>query len=126
MCLLSGVVGWSADAIDCLATSHLDPDNPLRSRGRLASVCGIEYALQAAALHGALRSGEPQPPGYLAALRITHLTAGRLDDPALGTLTAHARREHGDANGLVYAIRLAGGDGRTLVEGRATIILRRA
>ena len=126
MCLLASVADWSADAITCLATSHLDPGNPLRSRGQLAGVCGIEYALQAAAVHGALRGGEPQPPGYLAALRMGHVAAHRLDDPALGTLAAHARREHGDANGLLYAISLAAEDGRVLLAGRATIILQRA
>ena len=40
-------------------------------------------------------------------------------------LAAHARREHGDATGLLYAIRLDAEDGRTLLEGRATIILTR-
>ena len=125
MCLLDSVAEWSHDTITCLATSHLDPDNPLRSRGRLPPVCGIEYALQASAVHGALRGGEPQPPGYLASLRMTHLTADRLDDPALGTLTAHARCEHGDANGLLYTIELSAADGRSLLHGRATIILQR-
>lgn len=125
MCLLASVAEWSDAAITCLATSHLDPANPLRSQGRLAPVCGIEYALQAAAVHGALRGGEPQPPGYLAALRMTHLTAGRLDDPALGTLAAHAQREHGDATGLLYSIRLLAADGRVLLDGRAAIILQR-
>ncbi len=126
MCLLASVATWSEDAIVCLATSHLDPDNPLRSHDRLPGVCGIEYALQAAAVHGALRGGGPQPPGYLAGLRMAQLTTARLDDPALGTLTAHARREHGDANGLLYAIRLEAADGRVLLDGRATIILQRA
>jgi predicted hotdog family 3-hydroxylacyl-ACP dehydratase len=105
--------------------SHLDPANPLRRNGRLAALCGIEYALQAAALHGALRGGAPQPPGYLAALRMTHLSSARLDDPALGALAAHARREHGDATGLLYAIRLEDEGGRVLLDGRATIILTR-
>ena len=123
MCLLDSVTRWTQDAIECRATSHLDPANPLRRNGRLGALAGIEYALQAAALHGALRGGAPQPPGYLAALRMTHLTTARLDDPALGMLAAHARREHGDATGLLYAIRLAAGDGVTLLEGRATIIL---
>lgn len=126
MCLLDSVAAWSDDAIACLATSHLDAGNPLRRDGRLPAVCGIEYALQAAAVHGALRGGAPQPPGYLASLRIGQITSDRLDDPALGTLTAHARREHGDAAGLLYAIQLAAEDGRILIDGRATIILQRA
>ena len=56
---------------------------------------------------------------------MTRLDPGRLDDAALGTLSAHARREHGDANGLLYEIRLAAADGRTLLAGRAAIILQR-
>lgn len=126
MCLLDSVVEWSADAIACRATSHLDPANPLRRNGRLGAVCGIEYALQAAALHGALRGGAPQPPGWLAALRMTYLTPEPLDDPALGTLLAEARREHGDAAGLLYGITLRAEDGRVLLDGRATIVLRQA
>ncbi len=125
MCLLDAVIAWSDDAIACRATSHLNPDNPLRRHGQLGVLCGAEYGLQAAALHGALRGGAPQPPGYLAALRMTHLAAGRLDDPGLGALIAQARREHGDATGLLYAIRLDAEDGRTLLEARATIILTR-
>ena len=110
----------------CLATSHLDPANPLRRGGVLPGVCGIEYALQAAAVHGALRGGERQPAGYVASLRMVRLSMARLDEPALGTLTAHARREHGDAAGLLYAIRLEAADGRVLLDGRAAIILHRA
>ena len=86
-------------------------------------VCGLEYGLQAGAVHGALRGGEPQPPGYLAAVRIARLAAGRLDDPGFGTLSAHARCEHGDATGLLYTIRLDSEDGRVLLAARATIML---
>ena len=123
MCLLAEIVAWTDDAIQCRATSHLDPANPLRRQGRLAALCGIEYALQAAALHGALRTGAPQPPGYLAALRMNSLTAGPLDDPALGPLDVAARREHGDASGLIYTLSLRDAAGRVLLDGRATIVL---
>ena len=126
MCLLASVTHWSADAIECRATSHLDAANPLRRNGRLSALAGIEYALQAAALHGALRGGAPQPPGYLAALRMSCLAEGAIDDPAIGALAVHARREHGDANGMLYAIRATSQDGRTLLDGRATIILARS
>ena len=68
MCLLDEAVGWSDAKITCRARSHLSPDNPLRRNGGLAGLCGIEYGLQAAALHGAIVAGGPQPAGYLAAL----------------------------------------------------------
>ncbi len=123
MCLLDSVVTWSDEAIVCRATSHLRADNPLRRNGRLAAVCGIEYVLQAAAVHGALRGGGVQPPGYLASLRMQSLAADPIDDPALGALLAEARCEHAGDTGLIYQIALRGEDGRTLLAGRATIIL---
>ena len=123
MCLLHSVLDWSDAAIRCRAVSHLDPANPLRRCGRLQPVCGIEYALQAAAVHGALCAGNKQPAGYLAALRIDTLPEGRWDDPALGTLLVEARREHGSAAGLLYAIAVQAEDGRVLLAGRATIVL---
>ncbi len=123
MCLLGSVAAWTPEAIRCRAISHLDPANPLRRDGRLSAVCGIEYALQAAALHGALLAGAPQPPGYVASLRIATLSAARLDDPALGALIVGAVREHGDANGLIYGITLHAAEGQVLLDGRATIAL---
>ena len=123
MCLLESVIAWSDEAIACRAVSHLSPENPLRRQGRLSAVCGVEYALQAAALHGALRAGAPQPPGYLASLRLSSLAAARLDDPALGALRAEARCEHAGVTGLAYAITLHAEDGRLLLDGRAVIVL---
>ena len=64
MVLLDRVEAWDTDGILCRARSHLDDDNPLRRDGRLAACCGLEYALQAAALHGALiAGGVPQRAG---------------------------------------------------------------
>jgi predicted hotdog family 3-hydroxylacyl-ACP dehydratase len=57
MCLLDDVTAWSVADITCGASSHLSPDNPLRRSGRLGAISGIEYGLQAAALHGALVQG---------------------------------------------------------------------
>ena len=123
MCLLREVVGWDAAGIVCRADSHLHPGNPLRRDGRLSSVCGIEYGLQAAALHGALRCGTAQPPGYLAGLRDVALEVAWLDDAALGTLDVTATLELSDPAGSIYAFCLAGADGRMLVAGRATIVV---
>ena len=70
MVLLDRVEAWDAETVQCRARSHLDPANPLRRAGRLAACCGIEYALQAAAVHGALLAGGvAQAAGYVAALR---------------------------------------------------------
>lgn len=126
MCLLDAVDGWTADAILCTAVSHLDPANPLRSSGRLATLCGAEYGLQAAALHGALLAGgQAQPAGYLAVLRDLEPLAPRLDDPGHGRLRVEARRERQDASGLIYAIAVLAEDGRPLLRARAAVALPR-
>jgi len=54
MCLLDEIIEWSAQHIRCRTATHRAPDNPLRSHDRLGIACGIEYAAQAMALHGAL------------------------------------------------------------------------
>ena len=77
MCLLDRVAAWSAADITCGASSHLSPDNPLRRDGRLGAICGIEYGLQAAALHGASCAGERIQAVWLRAAGAVH------DRPAL-------------------------------------------
>ena len=124
MCLLGQVTSWSAEDIHCVASSHLDPRNPLRSRGRLSMVCGCEYGFQAAALHGALMAnGVCQPPGYLAALRLMHVEQDYLDDPALGELHVLATLHDAAAHGLIYGFSLISEAGVLLLQGRGTISL---
>lgn len=125
MCLLDGVDQWSQEAILCHAHSHLDPANPLRRKGRLSTICGLEYAFQAAAAHGALCSGRPQPPGRVVALRSITIHRPYLDDAATGRLEIEARLEHGDAAGMIYRFLLRTENGDPIAEGRATIVLPR-
>lgn len=125
MCLLDGVRAWSATAIAATAGSHLDLANPLRRGGRLAMVCGCEYAFQAAALHGALLAGTRQPAGRLAGLQLDRIAGARLDDPAFGTLTVEAALELADPGGMIYCFRLADAQGAVLLAGRGTIVLPR-
>lgn len=135
MVLLDRVTAWDAARIECRARSHLDPGNPLRRAGQLSAVCGLEYALQAAALHGALAAGRrPQPAGYVAVLRGAVLGADRLDDPAWGELRVAARLERGEGGGLIYALEVGalevgaleiGSGERMLVAGRAVVALPR-
>jgi predicted hotdog family 3-hydroxylacyl-ACP dehydratase len=123
MCLLDEVVSWTDDAISCRSRSHLAPDNPLRREGKLNAVCGIEYGLQAAALHGALIAKRRQPTGYLAAIRSVEIMVPRLDDPALGFLQATAELQLRETSGLIYGFALHSAAGMPLLRGRATILL---
>src|SRR5262245_51430177 len=90
MCLLDAALDWSATDIACTSLSHLAADTPLRRAGQLPAVCGVEYGLQAAALHGALLSGRRQPQGYLGALRDVEIRVERLDQPSFGALRVTA------------------------------------
>lgn len=129
MCLLDAVVAWDAASVRCTATSHTHADNPLRAQGRLAAICGIEYAAQAMAVHGALLAeaepecGAPQRPrtGYLASVRKLVVQAERLDDIA-APLEVAAERLSGEGATVLYAFVVSAA-GRTLLSGRAAVIL---
>jgi len=135
MCLLDAVLSWDATRIRCTSTTHRKPDNPLRSHGRLGAACGIEYAAQAMAVHGALvaasaplastmaRSvrGSGAAVGYLASVRNVVLHVARLDD-LTDELIAAAERVTGDARTVLYEFSVLGA-ARTLMEGRASIVM---
>ena len=122
MCLLNRVEEWSAERAVCSATSHRDLDNPLRAHGRLAAACGIEYAAQAMAVHGALLAQDAAPrQGYLASVRGAQLHVGRLDDIG-ADLSAEVVRFSGDGNTILYDFSIKA-DGRLLLEGRAAVFM---
>ena len=102
MCLLDRVIDWDQKNIRCTALSHRDLDNPLRERDGLPVWAGIEYAAQAAAVHGALLNPQSGPrPGVLAALRNVN-TACEWLDRIDGELMLSATLMHGDAAGGIY------------------------
>ena len=130
MCLLDEVIEWDAQHIRCLSGSHRLPNHPLRSHGRLGIACGIEYAAQAMAVHGALVGGalaasghavhsRPEA-GFLAGLRNVHLHVLRLDDIE-SDLICDATLVAGDHGSALYEFALWS-EGRRLVGGRATVV----
>lgn len=143
MCLLDSVDAWDDTHIRCTATSHRGVHNPLRSQGRLASVCGIEYAAQAMAVHGALagtRDGAPDVAnaaanvvanaaasaarprvGYLASVRNVEARVARLDTFE-APLTVEAERMGGDGNTVLYVFTVRCGEA-VLLTGRAAVML---
>jgi predicted hotdog family 3-hydroxylacyl-ACP dehydratase len=122
------VSAWDTQQIRCEASSHRDSNNPLRAHGRLGAACGIEYAAQAMAVHGALlaESGAgaaSQGPtlGYLASVRGVTLHVDRLDDLS-DALSIHAERLSGDNTTILYSFTVHAGR-RLLLGGRAAVIL---
>lgn len=122
MVLLDAVVDWDAGMIRCRTRSHRDPGNPLRRGGRVSAVCGMEYGLQAAALHGAMRAGGvAQRAGYVARLREVVLAVEFLEGE--GSLVVEARLEREEAHGMLYSLVVSSVGGRVLVSGLASIAL---
>lgn len=123
MCLLDAVLAWDSGQIHCRASSHRQPDNPLRAAARLGAACGIEYAAQAMAVHGALLApaGAPPRPGYLASVRSVRLAVDRLDDLAQD-LDIVAERLSGDEHNILYHFRVEHA-GDLLLSGRAAVML---
>ena len=133
MCLLDEVIEWDAGHIRCRSSTHRRPDHPLRSQNRLGVACGIEYAAQSMAVHGALASGALAGPsagpdvgfirsevGFLAGLRDVQLHVARLDDLA-GDLIADAELIAGDHGSALYEFALTS-EARPLLSGRATVV----
>jgi predicted hotdog family 3-hydroxylacyl-ACP dehydratase len=135
MCLLDEVLSWDAVRIRCRSSSHRDSDNPLRAHGRLGAACGIEYAAQAMAVHGALiassaplastvsmnvRGSIGASVGYLASVRNVALHVARLDDLE-ADLIATAERITGDGRTVLYEFSVWGAP-QLLLSGRASIV----
>jgi predicted hotdog family 3-hydroxylacyl-ACP dehydratase len=123
MCLLDRVDTWNESSLQCRAHSHRNLDNPLRAHGRLAAACGIEYAAQAMAIHGALLAAEGSPPatGYLTSVRSVELQVSRLDT-LQADLQIAVERLSGDENNVLYQFSLAAA-GQLLLTGRASVVL---
>jgi predicted hotdog family 3-hydroxylacyl-ACP dehydratase len=131
MCLLDEVIAWSAARVSCRSSTHREADNPLRAYGRLGIACGIEYAAQAMAVHGALVAASsaadrgaplsgPPAAGFLAAVRDVRFHSLRLDD-VQGDLICDAARMAGDASTALYEFELRS-EAALLLRGRATVV----
>ncbi|MFI4909502.1 MAG: 3-hydroxylacyl-ACP dehydratase [Steroidobacterales bacterium] len=123
MCLLDEVLSWDTARIRCRATSHRLADNPLRAHGRLGAACGVEYAAQAMAVHGAIMAhmaGAQPRAGLLTSVRNLVLLVSRLDDLE-SDLIALAARLAGDESSTLYEFTVSSG-GHDLLTGRASIV----
>ena len=121
MCLLDRVLEWDAGRIRCAAVNHRDAEHPLREREGLPVWAGIEYAAQAAAVHGALLL-EIQGPraGVLGKLRNVRPGCDWLDRIA-SELVLDASALHHDPSGAIYAFAVRG-DGALLLQGQFTLL----
>jgi predicted hotdog family 3-hydroxylacyl-ACP dehydratase len=107
--------------IECRTQAHLRAGFPLAVDGRVSSLCGIEIAAQAMALHAA--AGDPAhrvQAGRLASVSDIEVLHDRLDDRP-GPLHVEAILEQAGARGSAYRFSVAAG-GDVLVRGRALVM----
>ena len=124
MCLLDRVLDWDEHHIRCAADSHRAADHPLSERGGLPVWAGIEYAAQAAAMHGALLLDTAQPrAGVLGKLARVRPGCEWLDRIA-SSLVVEATLLHRDPAGGIYSFE-AHGDGTLLLQGEFTLMFPR-
>ncbi len=123
MCLLDGVLECDAQRIRCISTTHREQANPMRSGDALLALCGIEYAAQAMAVHGAWDAKFDSKPraGYLAALRDVACHVMRLDDLS-DDLIIDAEKIMGDEARVIYQFTIHAGADK-IMSGRATVVL---
>ncbi len=132
MVLIDEVVHWDERRLVARTASHLSCDNPLRDEQGLHIACGIEYAAQAMALHGALRGrrgsdGQPARPraGLLASVRDVRFLVQRLDEEPTALLVEASLLSSdgaGDSDAAMYEFSLRSTT-RMLLTGRAIVLL---
>lgn len=110
MFLIGDVISFDRNEIACTASSHRDPGNPLRHQGHLPAHALIEYAAQAAGIHGGLLNRELHPDapaqmGYLAVVSNLEWSVPQLDELP-GELAIFARRVAVTPGGRAYRVRV--------------------
>lgn len=122
MCLLDEILEFDPVKLTARSLSHRSAGHPLAAAGHLGIACGIEYAAQAMAAHGALNAPDAGRPaaGFLAALRQVRFFAATLDDIE-GDIICEVTQLAGDAGSALYEFSLSS-SARRLLEGRATVV----
>jgi predicted hotdog family 3-hydroxylacyl-ACP dehydratase len=125
--MLERVVRWDEAQILVATTRHRAADNPLRKQDRLAAVHLVEFAAQAMAIHGGLRTvaaGEVPQAALLVSVRELQLQCDYIDDLS-GELEISANCLLANASGWQYsfAVRHAGA---TIATGRVAAMPAKA
>jgi predicted hotdog family 3-hydroxylacyl-ACP dehydratase len=119
MCLLDAVLQWDTTTIHCSAAAPTAA-HPLAREGRLPAIAAVEYAAQAAAVHGALLDGQAAAREGLLA-KLAEIEFGMpMADEAGGALDVQAELLSRVASGCMYrfAVRNARAE---IVRGRLMV-----
>lgn len=106
MCLLDAVRSWDAKTIVCEAAAPAAA-HPLARAQQVPAVAAVEYAAQAAAVHGSLIDGTDAPrDAMLAKLSEVEFSTAGLDE-AGGLLTVRAELLGRVDSGCMYAFEVS-------------------
>lgn len=106
MCLLDAVQRWDATTIICQAAAPTAA-HPLARAQDVPAIAAIEYAAQAAAVHGSLLDDTDVPrDGMLAKVTDVELSAAGLDK-AGGPITVRAELLGRVASGCMYTFEVS-------------------
>ena len=125
MCLLDSVLHWDATTIVCTASSHTEPQNPLRLREGLETVCGLEYAAQAIGVHICLTASSTNKGlamGYLGGIKHVKFHSPHLHTFSDG-LEIQSEILLGQETSFIYSFIVKAGL-MVLLEGRASIFVK--
>lgn len=122
MCLLDAVQSWDVTSIVCHAAAPTAAHPLARDEG-VPAVAAVEYAAQAAAVHGALLDDSESPrDGVLAKLTDVELAAAMFGE-ASGALIVRAALLARTASGCMYSFEV--GDPRGwIARGRLMVAFR--
>lgn len=123
MCLLDTVHTWDEQSIQCLAISHIDPNNPMADGVKgISTVALVEYAAQSAAVHASLIGGSVGEgrPAFIGAIKHLELHCLELP-PASKEIHVVSKLEHASASGAIYAFSVSE-DGQNLIDGRLVLV----
>lgn len=105
MCLLDAVQRWDATMIVCCAPAPTAA-HPLARRQGVPAIAAVEYAAQAAAVHGSLLDSAAPRDGMLAKLADVELSAALFGE-AGGPLTVRAELLSRVASGCMYKFEVS-------------------
>ena len=126
MCMIECVEHWEENAIVCTSANVQSNDNPLLEEKYLSSICLLEYAAQAAAIHaGLLQSGAKRTlseghAAYVGGIKNIEVAMPQLTSE-MKDVTIEANIELLTDNGAIYNFTAKSLD-KLIVSGRLTLI----
>ncbi len=123
MSVLDRIIHWDESTLLAETKAHQRKDNPLYDDS-ISTVLLVEYAAQAAAVHGRLNEAglEPDRPAYVGAFKNIKIHVAKLSD-VIGVLTIRVVCVLSETGGAIYEMHIRSQKGM-IIEGRLVLVAR--